>query len=439
MPEITTAGLAGLDDLTSGWAARLLAAGLDVIVLAPSADEEKPLREAVARCWPILQKAGLMPGAALDRLRFTTEPDEAAAAAGFFQAAAGLSGRALADFESRTPADIPIALNGRAPLPAGLRRPERVLIGRPCPPVHLLPLIELGDAGRTGREAIERAAAFYETLGFLPLHLPAGPIAGRLTAALAAEAGRMIAAGSAGSADVAAALARGPALRWLLGLDLPLEDDFEATPTATRQAAEEALLAVMRALRPTGLGAGPAVAARETGRYTRFAHRRWQPGAPVEAPLRLFHCPVDPGWIDYNGHMTEASYLSAFGDASDALFRFVGIDERYRAAGFSFYTVETHLNFLREVGSGEPLTFTTHLLGLDEKRLHFFHQMFHERSGDLLATTEQLLLHVDTAAGRTAPLRPAVRSALAAILDAHQTLPRPPQAGRQSALPRSHP
>ena len=39
-----------------------------------------------------------------------------------------------------------------------------------------------------------------------------------------------------------------------------------------------------------------------------------------------------------------------FGDSADAFFRFFGIDEAYRAAGRSLYTVETHLRNLREAG-----------------------------------------------------------------------------------------
>jgi carnitine 3-dehydrogenase len=76
-----------------------------------------------------------------------------------------------------------------------------------------------------------------------------------------------------------------------------------------------------------------------------FSHPRWTPGTEIGMPLRLFECAVDPDWIDYNDHMTEASYLTAFGDASDALFHYVGIDDTYRAAGHSFYTVETHINY----------------------------------------------------------------------------------------------
>jgi carnitine 3-dehydrogenase len=166
------------------------------------------------------------------------------------------------------------------------------------------------------------------------------------------------------------------------------------------------------------------------------AHRRWTPAAEVEAPLKLYHGMVDPNWIDYNGHMTEASYLTAFGDASDVLFRYVGIDEAYRAAGSSFYTVETHINYYKEVRSGEPLHIGTQLLGLDEKRLHLFHTMWHGLTGELLATTEQMLVHVDTRsdAAAASPIRPDVYTALKAILSAHQALPIPKQVGRQMAI-----
>jgi acyl-CoA synthetase (NDP forming)/acyl-CoA thioesterase FadM len=164
------------------------------------------------------------------------------------------------------------------------------------------------------------------------------------------------------------------------------------------------------------------------------APARWEPGAEVAAPLDLYRCNVELDWIDYNGHMTEASYLTAFGNASDALFRYVGIDEAYRASGRSFYTVETHINFYREVKAGEPLRTTTQLLGLDDKRLHFFHAMHHGLSGDLLATAEQMLVHVDMQASAASPITPGVHTALAAILEVHREMPTPRQVGRQMAV-----
>ena len=155
----------------------------------------------------------------------------------------------------------------------------------------------------------------------------------------------------------------------------------------------------------------------------------------MAAPLKLYETSVRPEWLDYNGHMSESCYLQAMGDASDALFRYIGIDEAYRAGGRSFYTVESHLNNLSEVGGGEPLAFTTQILDLDEKRLHFFHAMYHG-DGTLLATGEQMLLHVDMNGPRAAPIAPEVYRALQAIRDAHQDLPKPEQAGRSIGIRR---
>ena len=60
--------------------------------------------------------------------------------------------------------------------------------------------------------------------------------------------------------------------------------------------------------------------------------------------------------------------------------------------------------------------------------------MEHATTGDLLCTTEQMLLHVDTRAGSTAPLLPGPAAALAAIAKAHADLPVPPQVGQVMGL-----
>jgi carnitine 3-dehydrogenase len=151
-------------------------------------------------------------------------------------------------------------------------------------------------------------------------------------------------------------------------------------------------------------------------------------------PLALYEAPVEPDWVDYNGHMSEWAFLTAFGWASDKLFRYIGIDEKYRAAGYSLFTVETHLNYVKEASLGDPLRFTTQILGVDAKRLHLFHAMRHAGTGELLCTTEQMLLHVDTGTGSTAPVLPGPASALAAIAAVHADLPVPPQVGRVMGL-----
>ena len=158
----------------------------------------------------------------------------------------------------------------------------------------------------------------------------------------------------------------------------------------------------------------------------------WQHGDAVATPLDFYRCPVLSSWVDYNHHMTEAAYLTAFGWASDALFSYIGDDDAYRAAGHSFYTVETHIAYLREAAELAPLRITTRVLGLDRKRLHIYQEMFHDSADKLLATTEQMLVHVDMNAARSVAILPEVRAALEAILAAHSSLPQAERAGHFS-------
>jgi len=154
--------------------------------------------------------------------------------------------------------------------------------------------------------------------------------------------------------------------------------------------------------------------------------------APVPAPLRLYEATVGQQWVDYNGHMSEWCYLLVMGDSSDAFFRYVGIDDAYRAAGRSLYTVETHIRNLEEVSEGAPLALTLRVLGVDAKRVHILHEVLSRDS--LVATGEQMLLHVDAVAGRTAPLPRPVHERISAVRDAHSLLPRPVYVGRPMGL-----
>ena len=155
----------------------------------------------------------------------------------------------------------------------------------------------------------------------------------------------------------------------------------------------------------------------------------------IPAPFRLPEVTVASEWTDYNHHLTESAYLLIMGDSSDAFFRFFGVDDSYRAAGHSLYTVETHLRNLREAREGEQLNLTIQVLGTDAKRLHILHEMY-SVTGGLIATAEQMLLHVDTRAGQAAPFPEAIAGRLREIRAAHATaLPVPEYVGRSIGIP----
>ena len=491
--DVSLVAIVGTGVIGAGWAARCLARGCQVVASDPGRHAEARLRAAVYNAWPALSRMSLAPGADPGRLRFTTDLEAAVAEADHIQESApeneDLKRELLARIDAVAAPGAIIASSSSGLLPsriqADCKHPERVVIGHPFNPVYLLPLVEVLGGEATAPESLDRAEAFYRKLGMRPLrlrHEVPGYISDRLQEALWREALHMVADGTASTEEIDDAIIYGPGLRWAImgtcltfhlaggesgmthmleqfgpALKLPWTklEAPELTEELTRRLVEgtraqagtrgvaelerlrdDCLIGIMQALRPYGVGAGAVLAADEAAAYAGRAFQRWTPGAAVAAPLRLYETTVRPDWLDYNGHMSESCYLQAMGDASDALFRYIGIDEAYRAAGRSFYTVESHLSNLGEVGGGEPLAFTTQILDLDEKRLHFFHAMYHGQNGTLLAIGEQMLLHVDMNGPRAAPIAPEVYEALQAIRDAHGDLPKPEQAGRSIGIRR---
>jgi acyl-CoA thioester hydrolase len=155
----------------------------------------------------------------------------------------------------------------------------------------------------------------------------------------------------------------------------------------------------------------------------------------IPAPFRLHEVTVPAEWTDYNHHLTESAYLLIMGESSDAFFRFFGVDDAYRDAGHSLFTVETHLRNLREAREGERLSLTIQVLGTDAKRLHIVHEMY-GATGGLIATAEQMLLHVDTRAGCAVAFPARIAGVLREISAAHAAaLPVPSYVGRSIRIP----
>jgi acyl-CoA thioester hydrolase len=135
------------------------------------------------------------------------------------------------------------------------------------------------------------------------------------------------------------------------------------------------------------------------------------------ALLDAYHCTVQPDWIDYNGHLSEAYYVLAFGFATDQVMDALGLDDAYRSeSGCSLYTVEAHVRYLAETGDGAALTITTTIVGAGAKKLHLAHEM--RSGGTLIATEELLALHVDAGTGRTVPFT----APIATAINEHQPL-----------------
>jgi carnitine 3-dehydrogenase len=493
MASIRKVAIVGSGVIGSGWAARCLARGLEVVAWDPGKGAEAQMRANVENAWPALAKIGMVPEASMDRLSFVPTLEDCVADADFIQENApdreDVKRKLFNQIADACRPDVLIASSSSGLLPTDIQRecrnPERTLIGHPFNPVYLLPLVELIGGKKTAPETITKAADFYREIGMYPLHVRKeieGYLSDRLQEALWREVLHLVNDGIATTEELDAAIAYGPGLRWSIwgtclifhlaggeggmrhmlehfgpALDLPWTKlkapkltpeliDRMASGTEAQAAGrsikdlervrDDCLIAVMQALKQHKQGAGNVLIEDEARRYQRRVLPRWAPGAKVPTPFEVFEGVVEMGWLDYNGHMSESFYLWAFGDATDALFRYIGVDDDYRAAGQSFYTVESHVNYHHEVGGGEPLKYRTQLLDRDSKCLHIFNWMHHGRTGELLATTEQMLLHVDMKAGRASTMPADVQKAVDAVMAAHKDLPMPDAAGHKIGIKR---
>ncbi len=148
-------------------------------------------------------------------------------------------------------------------------------------------------------------------------------------------------------------------------------------------------------------------------------------------------CVVRPEWIDANGHMNLAYYVVAFDLATDALYDVLGIGQVYRnTTPYSCFTVETHTLYEREMLVGETLRVGAQVLARDDKRLIYFHEMFHSGTGERVAVQELMALHIDMRVRRVAPFPEDRRAAIDVVLRQREGMPLPKGAGRRITLER---
>jgi acyl-CoA thioester hydrolase len=154
------------------------------------------------------------------------------------------------------------------------------------------------------------------------------------------------------------------------------------------------------------------------------------------APFLASVMQIEPQWIDYNGHLNMAYYNVMFDRAIDELWLELGIGPAYRTGrNGSTFTAECHVRYLSEIHLGDPVQVSVLLVGADEKRLHTFEELRHAGEGWLSATSENMTIHIDMAARKTAPFPPDIRARVEALASAHSRLPRPEGIGRKIAMP----
>jgi carnitine 3-dehydrogenase len=489
MRKVRTLGLLGTGVIGGGWAARALHFGIDVIAADVKPEMEEWIRGAVANAEPALARLTFAPLPPKGKLSFTTDLTVMAQRADFIQEnipeQLPLKQRMLAEVSRHAAPDVIIASSTSGLTPSDLQRdmvaPGRFLVAHPFNPVYLLPLVELVGGAKTVPATIEAAAKFFTYIGMHALRVRRevpGHLTDRLQEAIWREILHMVNDGVATTGELDESIIYGPGLRWaamgtnliyhLAGgetgmrhmlaqfgpalkwpwtkLEAPelTEELIDRMVKGTQEQAagrsirelerlrDDYLVAIQQVLRQFDIGAGSTLRALEARLYQDAAGG--MQGAAVGGAhgvaLPRYHTVVRPEWVDYNGHMSDFIYGHVFGQAMDALYRSVGLDEAYRQKGRMFYTGESHVRHLGEAKVNEPLYVTTQALALDEKRFHMFHRLYRGGDNSLIATGEQMHLHVDTAAAKATPMDRTLRTKLDALRQAHAALPVPEEAGK---------
>jgi 3-hydroxyacyl-CoA dehydrogenase len=225
--DATTAAVIGTGLIGGAWATLFLASGLDVRASDPSPQGEAHLHKIIERGWPVMKRLGLKPGADPGRVSFFKDPREAVRGAHFVQENApeklDLKIDVLAELDAAMPADVVLSSSTSGFLPSKLqakcKHPARVVVGHPFNPPYLVPLVEVVGGAKTEQWAVDWAADFYARVGKRPLKLKReieGFVANRLQAAIFKEAIHLAKMDVATIADIDAAIAAGPGLRWAL-------------------------------------------------------------------------------------------------------------------------------------------------------------------------------------------------------------------------------
>src|SRR5579863_4844212 len=223
--QIRNVAIVGTGLIGASWAAQYLASGFDVVATDPAPNAEANLRKGVDEAWELLTALGLAPGASRDRLKFTADMKEALSKADFVQESvperADIKVKVFAQMDEAAPTDTILASSASGItmdiIQARCKHPERCVVGHPFNPPHVIPLVEVVGGAKTSEAVIERAMAFYASIGKKPIRLRksiTGHVGNRLQAALYREVLYLIQQGVVSVEDADIAVCYGPGLRW---------------------------------------------------------------------------------------------------------------------------------------------------------------------------------------------------------------------------------
>lgn len=480
------AAVIGAGVIGAGWVGRFIENGIDVKVYDPAPDAQTKLNAVLKNSRYAAAKITMAPRRKEGRVILTSSISDAVSEAQLIVEAVperlDIKQNTYAEIEQFTAKDALIASSTSGLLPSDLQAkmqyPERLLVAHPFNPVYLIPLVEIVGGDSTSRESIDKAMSFYRTLGMHPLHVKKeieAFIADRLLEAVWRESLWLVKDGIATTKDIDDAIRFGFGLRWaqmgtfetyrIAGgeagmrhfmaqfgpcltwpwtklMDVPEFND-ELVDLVSSQSDDQSgaysirelerirddnLIGIMQSLKTNNWGAGQTLADYEEKLYAAEL-KSLDKDIDFSQLIRCFETTVPGDWADYNGHMTESRYLQCATHATDNFMAMIGADQAYINSGKSFFTVETHIRHLDEVAVLQNIFVDTQVLKGEGKKMHVYHRIQHD-DGRLLATAEQMLIHVDLETRKASVPDAQVGEMLAKIAELHAELPYPEAAGK---------
>ena len=115
---------------------------------------------------------------------------------------------------------------------------------------------------------------------------------------------------------------------------------------------------------------------------------------------------VSEEMCDHNGHMNVNYYYKLFDSVYTAMyFENLGFDDEYLASGFSTFTLEDSIRYLKEFKLGDKVYPSFYLANVNKKLLHFVGILKNENN-ELSAIFETVLAHMDLNARKVTEFKP---------------------------------
>ena len=123
---------------------------------------------------------------------------------------------------------------------------------------------------------------------------------------------------------------------------------------------------------------------------------------------------------DLNNHMNVVYYQHIFEDGGHDLYQNMGFTREYFDNGYSSFTLEANIRYLKELREGENGTRYFRIVKFNPKLIHYA-GISVDQSGNVSSFSEHILAHVDMNIRKTSPMPDHLLKNLNSMVQEHNT------------------